>query len=360
MKKGLLLAAGSILIITLAAGFFFYPQLKMEYGRAALFRVKHDSYYVLGPGSVEKKYDESWNTYIVVTGDQFNEPDSMEVSFSRDEDHLVILYSNEREVNARWIFRAGTHKIDLSEGDSYVYISAHDEDENSLNITVYSAVPTIKGNYSGKYLSVLGDSISAFEGYLTEGCFAGYHAGRDMKVSDMWWYEMARQTGMNICAVNASGGSGVTELADPKHMGNGERCENLDSSGHSPDVICVLLGINDFFRNVDQEQFIREYGEMVQRIQKNYPGAELFLCTYFELPGEYKAGVDDLNRIIGDTADKYGVRVLDLHGSNLSVINPEKRFKDYQKKTGQGVHPNAVGQKIIGRWAAGLLNEEEK
>lgn len=54
MKKGLLLAAGSILIITLAAGFFFYPQLKMEYGRAALFRVKHDSYYVLGPGSVEK------------------------------------------------------------------------------------------------------------------------------------------------------------------------------------------------------------------------------------------------------------------------------------------------------------------
>lgn len=335
--------------------FFFGKKGSCVQERAVLYQRQQDIYYTLEKNTIQENWDDGWNTYIVSLEDQFDSPKSMSLEFTRDEEHLIILYREDFSVNGRWLLGAGKHSIEFSPRDAYIYIAVHDAEEEKLNLTAYSTETAGYGAYQGKYLSVLGDSISSYYGYLTDGCLAGYNESHNMKVSDMWWYEMARLTGMNISAVNASGGSGVTNLGDPQYMGNGERSRHLDSPGKTPDVICVLLGINDFFSNVDYEEFRTSYEEMVEIIKEEYPLAEIMLCTYFELPGPYKANVDDLNEIIRAIAEKKGFRLLDLHGSNLSYANVQRRFIDYNEETGSAVHPNAVGQKIIGSWAAELL-----
>lgn len=356
MKKAGIALAGCLLILAVAAGAFFLSLQSGRNGRAILYQVRHDVYYSLVDGNIQENWDDSWNTYIVVVEDQFDEPDSMTLHFSRDEEHLILLYTEEGSINGRYIFGAGTHTVPFSQSDSYLYIAVHDEEAAELNMMEGGTENSGEGKYKGKYLSVLGDSISSFEGYISEGCLAGYNEGYDMRVSDMWWYEMARLCGMNICTINASGGSGVTDLGDPQYKGNGDRATALDVPGCTPDVICVLLGINDFFNGVDYDQFTQEYTEMVQTMKGEYPDAEIFLCTYFELPGDYKAGVDDLNAIVAQIASEQGVQVLDLHGCELASENAEDRFTDYNEETGGAVHPNAVGQKIMGRWGASLLN----
>ena len=353
MKKYILAVCGAAV---LAAAVWIFKQSDTSGKRAILYQTEPDRYYCLTDEGGREVWDESWNNWIVVPDDQFDDPASISMNFSRDEDHLVLVLSENYEVTGRWSYGAGRHTLDIHPGDSYIYIPVHDEEAADMELTGNCQEFSGEGKYRGKNLSVLGDSISAYAGYLTENCFAGYHPGGGTQVTDMWWYEMARLTGMNICAVNASGGSGVTDLGDPLRMGNSDRCLQLDRPGCKPDVICILLGINDFFAGVEQEQFEKEYREMLEKIIGKYSDAEIFLCTYFELPGEYKAGVDDLNRILSEIAEEYAVNILDLHGCRLSSMNPERRFKDYDEETGHGVQPNAVGQRLMGRWGAELLN----
>lgn len=341
--------------LCMAVFYFFYRDTETT-GRAILYQRQQGVYYTLEGNSIQEKWDDEWNNYIVAIADQFDSPKSMTLQFTRDEEHLIILYRDDYSVNGRWTLGKGKHSIEFSQRDAYIYIAVHDEEEEELNLAACGSEATGTGPYQGKYLSILGDSISSYAGYLTDGCLAGYSSSNDMLVTDMWWYEMARLTGMNICTVNASGGSGVTNLGDSQYMGNGDRSRHLDSLGKTPDVICILLGINDFFQNVNYEQFTVAYEEMIQVIQKEYPNAEIILCNYFELPGPYKANVDDLNEIIRKIAERYKLKLLDLHGSDISSVNAERRFIDYNEKTGDAVHPNAIGQKIIGRWAAELLN----
>lgn len=328
-------------------------------GMPAFFKIEKNINYRIAGNEVEKIEEEEWNQYIVEIDCQFQTPNSISMSFSENVEHTVIVYSQSGMINGRWLFKKGIHSISLSEKDAKVCISAKEGEEAQLGLTIYGNFNKEKGKYSGKYLSVLGDSISSYEGYISDGLYAGYNDGYDMDVTDMWWYEMARLTGMNICEINASAGSGVTALGDEQFKGNGERCTQLERPGCKPDVIFVLLGINDFFSQVAYDDFKKEYDEMVSKIKTAYPEAELYLCTYFELPGEYKAGVDDLNNIIKEISDEQDVNILDLHGSNLSETEPEKRFVDYNWETKGAVHPNGLGQKILGQWGAELLNKEE-
>lgn len=358
MKVKVALCVGAIVIfLGMLYIFFGIREEKLE-GRPAFFKVEKGTNYKIAGNVIEEIEDSDWNQYVIEVDYQFQIPDMISMSFSEDVEHTVIVYSKSGSINGRWLFEKGIHSISLSEKDAKISISAKEVEEAQLGLTIYGAFEKTEGRFSGKYLSVLGDSISSYEGYISEGLYPGYNSGYDMDVTDMWWYEMAKLTGMNICEINASAGSGVTNLGEEQFKGNGERCTQLERPGCKPDVIFVLLGINDFFNQVAYENFKKEYKEMVDKIKAAYPKAELYLCTYFELPGDYKAGVDDLNNIIKEIAEEQEVNILDLHGSNLSETEPEKRFVDYNWETKGAVHPNEVGQKILGQWGAGLLNKE--
>ena len=68
---------------------------------------------------------------------------------------------------------------------------------------------TEESSLQGKTVSILGDSISTFEGYIPEGYLA-YYPGNDMTlddVNDTWWMKMLQNTGMELLVNGSWSGS---------------------------------------------------------------------------------------------------------------------------------------------------------
>lgn len=106
--------------------------------------------------------------------------------------------------------------------------------------------------YAGKAISILGDSISAFAGYVPSGnavYYTGTNAGV-MSVNDLWWKKLTDALGASVLINEAWSGSRVTTTNGETSAGCMTRCTNLHSGSEDPDVIIVYLGINDFINGV--------------------------------------------------------------------------------------------------------------
>ncbi len=133
-------------------------------------------------------------------------------------------------------------------------------------------------DYTGKRISVLGDSISTLKGYTeTAGCFYGgrlcAQAGiRD--VHDMWWMRVIDGLGGVLEKPSAFMGSCVSE-----GFGLG-RCgiERADELG-APEVVLVHMGVNDAFFEVPEALFAEEYPRLLARLKELYPRAEIWCST---------------------------------------------------------------------------------
>lgn len=211
----------------------------------------------------------------------------------------------------------------------------------------------------GKYFSVLGDSLTAYEGYTIAGLSA-YYNPENVSLDSMWWSVAARETGMIPCVINGGGGTGVTELladAGVPTAGNSERCEYLYTEEQMPDVIFVLLGGNDVIQEVSEDIIENAYEEMLERIKQTYPEAEVYACTYYRLPGDLREPMIRLNDVIRDAANNTGVDCIDIEDCAISSGNPQEYFMDYDAETGLGVHVNQEGQEIMGEAIASSFLE---
>lgn len=204
----------------------------------------------------------------------------------------------------------------------------------------------------GLYFSVLGDSISTYQGYTPDGYpMDPYYSPEDFDVESMWWSVLAEQTGMIPCVINAVSGTGVTELfpdEDISTAGNGERSEQLHTDENTPDVIFVLLGGNDALRHVSADNIQESYVEMLERIKKAYPEAQVYACTYYLMPGVLKEWTGELNDLIRKSASMAGVSCIDVEECAVSSGNPEEFFADYDAEAQYGLHVNRRGQEILG------------
>lgn len=202
----------------------------------------------------------------------------------------------------------------------------------------------------GKSFSVLGDSLSAYAGYTPEG-LTGYYTPENFGVESMWWSIVARETGMEPCVINTGGGTGVTELLEDAGVptaGNSVRCENLHTQEQTPDVIFVLLGGNDVIQGVPENTIENSYEEMLERMQKAYPSAEIYVCTYYKMPGYLREPMIQLNELIRKIAEKEGIACIDLEDCEISAGDPQDYIQDYNAEEQSGVHANQKGQKIMG------------
>lgn len=225
--------------------------------------------------------------------------------------------------------------------------------------------------YAGKKLSVLGDSISTFTGFVPAGN-AVWYTGRNNGVSsvdDTWWMKLIKGLGMELSVNNSWSGSRVTTTDGNAKSGCDSRCEAL---GDAPDVIIVYMGINDFNNGValgtydGQGDFpavttgFREaYAVMLHKILTGYPGAEVWVCT---LPSCERTGentfpevngngvtLDAWNEAIRDLAALFGVHVLEFGKSGLTYQNMNVYMGDYA--SGEGLHPNAAGHSLLANQA---------
>jgi len=235
-----------------------------------------------------------------------------------------------------------------------------------------------------KRLSILGDSISTFTGYIPSGNVSYYPKADDTRttkvtvVSDCWWRKLQMALGMSLLVNNSYSGSrvskgGSTAQAD-NVVGCGSRCVSLHTgSGTSqvdPDIIIVYMGINDFNNNVGEGEYdgtsvlptsnplpstFREaYAVMLNKMLTAYPHAEIWVCTLPQYTdaafptNNSSIALAEYNKAIKQLAAAFGVKVLDWNASGLNWHSSDN------------LHPDKYNHSVMANYAISQLEPSVK
>lgn len=214
-------------------------------------------------------------------------------------------------------------------------------------------------SYSGKSLSILGDSISTYDGYIPSGN-ANFYTGSNCGVTSVnqtWWKRVIDSLGMTLNLNNSWSGSRVSTTNGTESAGV-TRASNL---GTNPNVIIVYMGINDFNNEVATATFRSAYGTMLDNIKTAYPNAELYcstlpVCERNGATGDPEINDDgvylsEYNQIITEVATAKGADILDLANCGITYATLSTYMGDWESATGKALHPNADGHALIAQKA---------
>ncbi len=203
-----------------------------------------------------------------------------------------------------------------------------------------------------RYVSILGDSVSTFQGAcVSGGSFYAPYSGPVTGVytaMDTWWMELTRRAGFILLANNSWAGSTAAESGNMTAC-SPRRIRDLSVSGIMPDRVLVFLGLNDVKRYVPAETFRSDYGRILSMIRDAFPGTEIVCGTLVTgYIGEEPAGVrptyfgsqvERFNEAIREAAGEAGAAVADLAAAEGTC---EARYASLD-----GLHPNGTGMRQL-------------
>lgn len=210
-------------------------------------------------------------------------------------------------------------------------------------MTAYAQKPSI---------SILGDSYSTFEGYVTPSTNEMWYyeeSGNRTDVNDVtqtWWWLVAKEGGYKLCVNNSYSGSTIGYRGyDGNDYSDRSFLSRMDQLGN-PDVILVFGGTNDSwagepvgeykYQNLSKADFYTfrpAMAFMLQYLTNRYPNVDI----YFILNSELR---DDITESCKTICRHYGVECIQLY--------------DIHKLNG---HPSIKGMRAI---ADQVLNKVKK
>ena len=229
-------------------------------------------------------------------------------------------------------------------------------------------------NYKNKLFSILGDSISTFEGY-SEPYDAGFYDAIRKCQSDIlrcqqtWWGQVIDYLGGELLVNNSISGSMVTKHKScivESYGCSDMRTSILHKDEIQPDIIMVYLGTNDWGHGVklypnngeqnDISIFSVAYEGMIKKLKNNYPNAEIWCLTLAVSDTKKAKGVDfpycyggvhmeKYCDIIRNCAKNFDCRIIDLY----NYCTPFDTI--------DGFHPNLDGMYTIGNTVIKILEE---
>lgn len=126
-----------------------------------------------------------------------------------------------------------------------------------------------------------------------------------------------------------------------------------------PDILSILIGINDLGRGITAEAYEEAYDKLLAETMKALPGVRLVLCEPFALPvGKYRA---DWERHRAELARRQAVvaRLAEKHHATL--VRLQKVFDNATTRAPaeywiwDGVHPTYSGHQLMAdEWARTL------
>ena len=236
----------------------------------------------------------------------------------------------------------------------------HMEDEIYKLSSVFSKI-------KGKKVSIIGDSISTFNGYNPSGYAVFYPKGNVTSVSQTWWYQVINELEMTLlknCSWSGSECYGDSSSTTSAAAGcSTKRINDLADGTTKPDIIFCYIGINDFYNNTglpdtmwtpasatpadstNINNFFDAYVIMINKIKQTYPNARVFCFTLMDCP-TVKTGyplingagvaLNTFNDHIRLVANTFGCDVIELHNCGLHQYN----FSSFGTDT---THPNVAG-----------------
>lgn len=269
--------------------------------------------------------------------------------------------------------------IDASDGVGTAAEPAADEansfdaqNENKMDAADSADNEDSEDIWKGCSLSILGDSISTYDGWIPEGCAVFYpESGELTDVSQTWWMSLIEDTGMELCSNGSSSGSTCVgdslSIDEPKYGCSDYRISLLaGKKGKMPDVIIVYMGTNDLLIGLpigdnDGTKFVEEgmidnfsdaYTMILDKLESQYPAAQIYCCTLTQV-GVW--GTDGslvfFENVLGLTAEDYskqieimaasrGIPVIDLYRCGIEINN-------LGELTSDGVHLTPDGMRYI-------------
>lgn len=215
-------------------------------------------------------------------------------------------------------------------------------------------------------ISVLGDSISTYEGWNPYGYAVYYkddvaYENGIFSVNDVWWKKTIDSVGGKLCVNNSYSGSFVSGMGATSACSE-ERCSFLDG-GDKPDLILVYMGTNDRGYGVkigteeaeNAQCFYGGYRIMLKRLKVNYPTAKIVCATllvgylknykYIPMAPEDMKTVERYNEAIRLAVNEEGCFLADI------------ALSDERYETLDYCHPTAEGHKTLAKlWIEHLNN----
>lgn len=124
-----------------------------------------------------------------------------------------------------------------------------------------------------------------------------------------------------------------------------------DTIALKPDILSILIGINDYGRGVPADTYEQQYDQLLADTVKALPGVKLVLCEPFGLPvGRYKANWEQVRAEL----EKRQAIVEKLAGRyHAPVVHFQKVFDDACRRAPadywiwDGVHPTYRGHQLM-------------
>lgn len=261
--------------------------------------------------------------------------------------------------------------IDKTITGKSIYIELSVEDINYIAISKF-----INAENVGKKISILGDSISTYDGYV--GNNPSYYPSSDVtSVDDTWWKQIIERLNGKLLVNNSWSGSTVTyrDGQSYKAMCLPDRCEKLGTDTENPDIILMLCGTNDYRGGMSLGTYtgadnlpeltsnlgFREcYAIMLNSIRIKYPDAKIYCFTLFggnnttfpvkTANHSSSKTLYDYNNAIKEIAELFGCEIIDLQKCGI-------HYSTYTKYLDAGglTHPNKAGMTLIANYAYNKL-----
>ena len=216
--------------------------------------------------------------------------------------------------------------------------------------------------FKGKWVSIIGDSMSTYQGYMPEGNTTYYPKDDVDDVNKTWWHILLTKLGAKLCVNESWGDRKVcgSDAQDVKnamggklHRVKGNTYTNLDGTTETatedvyPDIILIAVGVNDFLNASTlgdassstgvkpnyTTNFYIAYDYMLVQITQilYYKNAQIYCLntpytSKIALFGTNTNGNTqlDFNKVIENGAESYGIHFINLfnlciHDGNASI-----------------------------------------
>lgn len=214
-----------------------------------------------------------------------------------------------------------------------------------------------------KWVSIVGDSISTFEGYNPQGYMVYYDKEMQEKnglrtVYDTWWARVNQALHAFLCVNNSYSGSRVSGKEFPAGE-NKERLSNLRTADHDPDIILVYIGFNDFGNGVTVPRrklhwigndktvsFEGAYDSMLKTIKSYYPEAKIICGTLMRTKIKEREGWRFPEMFAGVGLEEYNDAIRKIVRKNHCYLADVAETGEMYE-TLDGSHPTADGHATI-------------
>lgn len=155
-------------------------------------------------------------------------------------------------------------------------------------------------------ISILGDSYSTFQGYLSPSHNPTYYPKLQTGVTEVvqtWWYQFISQNQLYLECNNSYSGSTVARKPNTKETSYVERYPDLGN----PDLIFVFGGTNDSWQGIpvgdyqysdwekdDLIYFRPAFAYLLYELQQIYPKAQIINLINTDLKKDYKESMETI------------------------------------------------------------------